>query len=133
MLVARMPEPIGRALYISELAWGSVTVVDVAIIRTNQKTLNPRFLTRYLNSPELLRSMSGISIGTTRKRIRRTDIESLQIPLPALSEQQTIAAMLDGLDDVMDGLSEEQDRLQAMKASTADALLAGRMRVGVNH
>ena len=117
VLVARMPEPIGRALYISDLAWRSVTVVDVAIIRTNPKTLNARFLSNYLNSPECLWSMAGISIGTTRKRIRRTDIERIYIPLPSLCEQRAIASILECVDEAIARARDERDGLDSWKVS----------------
>ena len=53
----------------------------------------------------------------------------MRLPLPPLQEQRTIAAMLNSVDDTIDGLRGEQEKLQTMKASTADALLAGQVRV----
>ena len=54
-----------------------------------------------------------------------------RIPLPPLPEQQAIAAMLGGVDDAIQRAHEEQDELQSLKASAADALLTGRVRIRV--
>ena len=51
------------------------------------------------------------------------------IPLPALSEQQAIAAALDGVDEAIEQARQERDALQLLKSSAADALLTGRVRV----
>ena len=68
--------------------------------------------------------------GSTFQAIGRSELRSLSVLLPHIPEQRAIAAMLNGVDDAIDGLREELDSLQTTKASTADALLAGRVRVG---
>ncbi len=99
VLVARMPEPTGRAWHVRDLPRRAVTAVDVAIIRTNRQALNPRFLAYYLNSPACLGLINSLTVGTTRLRIRRADIERLGVPLPPLGEQHAIASILGALDD----------------------------------
>lgn len=64
---------------------------------------------------------NGLNLGLLR---------SFLIPLPTLQEQQTIAAMLDSVDAAVERSREERDMLESLKASTADALLTGRTRVG---
>ena len=103
VLTARMPDPIGRTWYVSDLASPAITAVDVAIIRTMQDVLSPNFLSYFLNSSRCLRFLGGLATGTTRKRIRRTDIALLPILLPPLPEQLAIAAVLDSIDDAIEG------------------------------
>jgi len=52
VLVARMPEPTGRAWYVPELPWRAVTAVDVAIIRTKHDELEPRFFCPISSTPQ---------------------------------------------------------------------------------
>ena len=99
VLVARMPEPTGRAWHVVALSWPAVTAVDVAIIRTDRSRLDPRFLSYFLNSDPCLALIDGLTTGTTRRRIRRADIERLAVPLPPLAEQRAIARVLGALDD----------------------------------
>ena len=99
VLVARMPEPTGRAWFVSALPWRAVTAVDVAIVRTRRKELDPRFLAYFLNSPASLAQVASLTTGTTRLRIRRADLEQRYIPVPPIAEQRAIAHILGALDD----------------------------------
>ena len=51
------------------------------------------------------------------------------VPLPPLAEQQAIAAALDGVDEAIEQGGMETEMLRSLKASAADALLTGRVRV----
>ncbi len=102
ILTARMPDPIGRTWYVSALPLRAITVVDIAIIRTNADALHPKFLSYFLNWEKCLSLFGSMAIGTTRKRIRRTDIEQLEILLPPLPEQRAIAAVLDSIDEAIE-------------------------------
>jgi type I restriction enzyme S subunit len=114
VLVARMPDPTGRAWCANELPWRAVTAVDVAIVRTKPHELDPLFLSYFLNSPQCLALVHGLTTGTTRLRIRRADIERLCIPLPPLPEQRAIAHILGTLDDKIELNRRMSETLEAM-------------------
>jgi type I restriction enzyme, S subunit len=99
VLVARMPKPTGRAWWAGNLEYPAVTAVDVAIIRTDTRRLDARFLAYVLNSPTYLGLASALTTGTTRMRLRRADIERIAVPLPPLDEQVRIRTLLGSLDD----------------------------------
>jgi type I restriction enzyme S subunit len=53
----------------------------------------PRFLAMVLRTPEFMSRLTGSASGnTTKRRIRPSFFESLQIPLPTLDEQRAIVA-----------------------------------------
>ena len=52
ILVARMPDPLGRACLVPELDSRLITVVDVAIIRPGRESLLPEWLMHAINSPD---------------------------------------------------------------------------------
>jgi type I restriction enzyme, S subunit len=114
VLVARMPEPTGRAWHVPELPWRAVTAVDVAIIRPKPDELDPRFLAYFLNSPACLGTVRSLTTGTTRLRIRRADVEGLQVPLPSPKEQRAIAHILGSLDDKIELNRRLNETLEAM-------------------
>ncbi len=114
VLVARMPDPTGRAWHVSNLPWRAVTAVDVAIIRTRTGELDPRFLAYVLNSPACLSLVHSLTTGTTRLRIRRADIERLRVPLPRPEEQRAIAHILGPLDDKIELNRRMSETLEAM-------------------
>ena len=64
--------------------------------------------------------------------LNQQDIREFPMALPPAKEQRTIATLLDGVDVAIDRQHDERDRLEAMKASTADALLTGRVRTAVD-
>ena len=114
VLVARMPEPTGRAWFVKDLAWPSITAVDVAIIRTRSDELDPRFLAYCINSPSYLALIDSLTTGTTRRRIRRADIQRLRIPKPPIKEQQAIARILGTLDDKIELNRRMNETLEGM-------------------
>ena len=76
--------------------------------------------------------LQRMSRGTTIQGISREDVTSFSIVLPPLMEQQAIAAALDGVDEAIEQTRQERNGLQLLKASAADALLTGRVRVGLS-
>jgi len=95
LLIARMPDPLGRCCQVPKLDSPAVTVVDVAILRVNQSDVNPRYLMWILNSPSIRQEMIERSSGTTRTRISRRNLGGIQVPLPPASEQQETVEVLE--------------------------------------
>jgi len=98
ILVARMPDPLGRACvfpYSEEEKY--VTVVDVAIIRTEQNGVDNRYLTHFINSPVIRKLIEDLKTGTTRKRISRGNLSAIKIPVPPLNEQIRISLKIEGI------------------------------------
>ena len=98
ILVARMPDPIGRACIFPGDKKKAVTVVDVCIVRPNPKLCDPRWLCWMINAPDFTDSVLQQARGATRQRIARTELERLVVPCISLSEQRRIAAILDEAD-----------------------------------
>ena len=98
ILVARMPDPIGRACVFPGEAQPCVTVVDVCIVRPDPAIADVRFLVNSINSPDFRKQILRHVKGTTRQRISRSNLERIRIPLPPLDEQRRIAAILDHAD-----------------------------------
>jgi type I restriction enzyme S subunit len=95
VMVARMPDPLGRACIFPGDAKVAVTVVDVCIIRPNAREHDARWLMQCLNAPDCRNQIAGYATGTTRSRISRGNLGKIKIPLPPLAEQRRIAEVLD--------------------------------------
>jgi len=98
VLIARMPDPIGRACIFEEESLLCVTVVDVCILRPNKKIADSRWLMHLINAPEFRRKLDRYVLGTTRQRISRRNLEKIEFHLPPLAEQERIAEVLDKAD-----------------------------------
>jgi len=82
ILISRMPDPVGRAWLVDALDHPAVTAVDVAIL-TPPAPQSGLFLSYWLNSPEVLDRAETVATGTTRKRITRSVLGSLDLAVPA--------------------------------------------------
>ncbi|MBJ7881873.1 restriction endonuclease subunit S [Gelidibacter salicanalis] len=95
ILVARMPDPLGRCcIFPLEGTEKFVTAVDVCIIRPTKDVCTP-YLAYMINSPFNRSEIDRQSTGTTRRRITKKRLGSLEIPLLPLKTQQNIAQILD--------------------------------------
>lgn len=100
ILIARMPDPVGRCcLFPLEGDHKYVTVVDVCILRIG-KSVNRKYLKYGLNNPIVRNRINEQITGTTRKRITKKKLGELKIPLPPLAEQKRIAKILDQADQL---------------------------------
>lgn len=85
----------------------------VSLIRANRCLLDPDYLLYYIQSikPYLL---SISEIGATRRALTKGMIEDLDISLPPLPEQKSIASVLSSLDDKIDLLHRQNQTLEAL-------------------
>ncbi|MFN9944779.1 MAG: type I restriction endonuclease subunit S, partial [bacterium] len=88
ILIARMPDPLGRACLVPPLGQLLITVVDIAIVRPGRDSVLPQWLMHFINAPQIRSSIELQSTGTTRRRITRKKLAVLEFPLPPLNEQR---------------------------------------------
>ncbi len=115
ILLARMPDPIGRACILPDINERCITAVDVCIIRVNEKICNRDYLNFLVNTNQLRKTIIENSSGTTRQRISRSNLEKLLIPFPELSIQNKIAKELKCLENVKVELQNQISKSQEVK------------------
>jgi len=99
VLVARMPDPLGRAcLFPLDNKNTFVTVVDVCVIRFGHRLISKKYLLNLINSPTFRRDVNERQTGSTRKRISRGNLSKLYFPVAPLREQQRIVAKIEARD-----------------------------------
>lgn len=97
VLIARMPDPLGRACRYPDIGQKSVTAVDVHIWRKGDLGVDPDFLVYCVNSPSVRHALQAQASGTTRQRVSGGRLKAQEIPLPPLPEQRRIVRKLDTL------------------------------------
>ncbi len=112
ILIARMPDPLGRACLFPGDSKPSVTVVDVCIVRTGANGLTHKWLMYSIDSPAFRVVIAGLQSGSTRKRISRGNLSKIHFPLPPLPEQNRIVAKLEELFTRMDAGIEALKKIQ---------------------
>ncbi|MES9845651.1 MAG: restriction endonuclease subunit S [Candidatus Sedimenticola sp. 6PFRAG5] len=132
VLIARMPDPLGRACQFPGVGQESVTVVDVCLVRCSEgSAFDNKVLKHWINSPSVRNVIALQATGTTRKRITRKKLEALELPVPPLAEQKQIAAKLDELLAQVDTLKTRLDAIPAIlkrfRQSVLAAAVSGRL------
>jgi type I restriction enzyme, S subunit len=121
ILIARMPEPIGRACILPRLNNRLATVVDIAILRPS--AVDSYWLMSVINSSSFRTKIEEQSSGTTRTRIGRTALSQIKLVTPPLPEQKKIASILTSVDEVIENTQKQIDKLQDLKKATMNQLL----------
>ena len=101
----------------------------VCIIRTSEM-FNERFVAKWLSTARSQREINDIQTGQSRQGLNYQQVRQLTILSPSRAEQDYIASALDGVESSLTLARNETNALKSLQASTADALLTGRVRVG---
>jgi type I restriction enzyme, S subunit len=108
VLVARLPEPLGRACIFPGDSKRAVTAVDICIVRPDLYGPEPRWIMHALNSPTSRRVIESLHRGTTRKRISRKNLASIKLPVAPPLEQKRIVAKIE---ELLARVNEARERL----------------------
>lgn len=133
VLVARMPDPLGRACLVPRTIGRAATVVDVAILRPSRDSVDNRFLMYAINSRPVRDQIDLLQAGATRQRISRRNLGTIRVPFPLLGDQQVIADFLDGETAQIDALVAKQYELVALlreRRARSREVLASRVNDG---
>ena len=76
ILIARMPDPLGRACIFPGLGRPAVTAVDVLVWRGDDAGADARWLMHAVNSPAVRTEIASLASGTTRQRVCRWQPET---------------------------------------------------------
>lgn len=121
ILIARMPDPLGRACIFPLEGGKFATVVDVALIRT--ENADHYWLMSAINSSGFRFHIDLNASGTTRTRIARGALSQIPLLAPPLPEQQKIAAILTSVDDVIESTQAQINKLKDLKTGMMQELL----------
>lgn len=94
-LISRLPDPAGRSCILPNTGERMITAVDCTIVRFKRTQVMPEFFNCFSQSGDYLSMVDGETTGTTRKRISRSKLGQIPIPVPPLQEQQRIVGILD--------------------------------------
>ncbi|MBL0049294.1 MAG: restriction endonuclease subunit S [Bacteroidetes bacterium] len=118
VLIARMPDPIGRACIVEDIGSKMITAVDCCIARVNSNDSSKKYLLYLLNSFEFLHKANLLASGTTRQRIARKSLEEIAVPKPILKTQLEIVEKLEILGncilEVKSKISSSQSLLKSL-------------------
>ena len=123
VLIARLPNPIGRACLFPDIGQPAITAVDVAILRPD-RNVDPGFLIHALNAPPTRSQIEAYGKGSTRFRVSTGHLKTVVVPLPPLAEQHRIVAKVDELMALCDQLEAARTARETTRDRLAAASLA---------
>lgn len=125
VLIARMPDPLGRACIFPKIDSKAVTVVDICLVRVGSRAGVSNHLLKYwFNSPIIRNQIAMLATGTTRKRITRKKLTELELPVPPYNEQIRIANKLDSILAKVDKAQARLDKIPAILKRFRQSVLA---------
>ncbi|TVZ13954.1 restriction endonuclease subunit S [Maribacter sp. MAR_2009_72] len=127
LLVARHGSS-GQAVLVPE-NFEESNCLNIIVIRPIKETLNPQFLKYQFNSAVIKKQVRKKTAGSTQGVVNTKEIASLNILLPAYSEQNKIAAILNSVDGKLNILTEKKNNYQELKTGLMQQLLTGKVRV----
>ena len=92
LVISRLNAPYGRACILPSDEDKYVLAVDIVILRTDH---DKRYLCYLMQCQGYQNSVQDAAKGTTMKRISRTNLGNIYLPIPPPDEQQRIASFLD--------------------------------------
>ena len=115
ILLARMPDPIGRSCILPQLNERCITAVDVCVIRVDELKYNTKYINYLINTPMFRKIVIEQSSGTTRQRISRKNLEKIFIPLPSKEVQNNIVKIITEIENLVLSLQNQISVSQQLK------------------
>lgn len=101
---------------------------DINVVRAKGRSYSPEFLA-YLLTEEKRNQIAEMAQGITIIHLYGKSLLKLEICLPSLEEQTSIAAILSDMDAEIAGLEKQLDKTRALKQGMMQELLTGRIRL----
>lgn len=98
ILLARMPDPIGRSCIMPQMDGRCITAVDVCVIRVDEIKFNTKFINYMINTTPFRKMVIEQSSGTTRQRISRKNLEKMYVPQPSKHIQDRIVETINKIE-----------------------------------
>lgn len=122
ILVARMPDPLGRACIFPKLAQPAVTVVDTCIIRLDRKYFSPKCYMHFINTPIKRAEIVSLKSGTTRQRITKTKLSQIKFHVPPLAEQKRIVAKIESTQEKVKAIESHASKAEELTEKYRESL-----------
>jgi type I restriction enzyme S subunit len=92
-------------------------------------TVQPAFLSYYFHSEQFKARIRSVAVGQTMASLNTEILKNALVAIPALPEQQVIAAVLSDMDAEIAALEQRRDKTRALKQGMMQELLTGKTRL----
>jgi hypothetical protein len=82
-----------RAALVGNLAWPAIAAAPVYVVRPDPARVRAPYLAAFLNDPQTQTLLRQAATGTHVPQVARGALEALEIPLPALADQDALGEL----------------------------------------
>lgn len=120
---------IGKVVIVPKLGKPATLNSGVFVFRTSDRLL-PTFLFRVLSSSVFKEFIDTLSAGSTIKHLYQKDLKNFEFEIPVdIAEQEAIASVLTAMDEEIEALETERDKMIQIREGAMDDLLTGCVRL----
>jgi type I restriction enzyme S subunit len=112
-----------KVAYISQEFDGEIASTGFCVLRPIEEQLHAKYLFYFLLSDDLLDQVLPLQRGVSYPAIRDNDLRNAFIPLPPISEQQRIVAILEDYFSRMEATTKIADDMEKQAAALRRSLL----------
>lgn len=127
VIIARRGD-LERAASIAEREEGWLCGTGCLLIRPPEKEINGDWLRMIYQHPRSQHQINSRAVGSTMSNLNQSILESLQIALPPIREQERITEIISNVDTRIECEKRCSDRLQRLKQGLMQDLLSGTVR-----
>ena len=120
---------IGKVAIVPKLDKPATLNSHVYVFRTKPK-LELKFLFRILQSSTFRRFIDNLQSGSIIVSLAQKDLKNFEFEIPVdIKEQEAIATVLTAMDDEIEALENERDKIVQIREGAMNDLLTGRVRL----
>ena len=121
--IAKMADPIARACIIPPVSARFLVVADCIKLTPDKAKYHSQYLVYAINDQWFRKQAEQRSTGTTRQRINLSKLKTLNLLVPPVEEQGSIAKLLSTTDEAIQRTEQLIVKLKAIKQGLLDDLL----------
>jgi len=118
VLVATVRPNLNGVALVEEAHDGMTASTGYCVLRPRNQALSARYLFHWVRAPKFVDAMVKIATGANYPAVSDAKIKDSLIPLPPLSKQNRIAAILDAADDLRATRRESIEQLDSLIQAT---------------
>ena len=99
------------------------------ITTVNTDCLVPDYLARYLNSGVGMNAVQEVTTQGGRQNLNTNDFVKVKVLYPSVDEQKEICSILKSMDDEIEILEAERNKIMQIREGAMDDLFTGRVRL----
>ena len=100
-------------------------------LRKINDTVLPEYLAMILSSSFYREKLNSIAGGSSQKALTIEKLESVEVPIPSISEQESLVKILSAIDSKITVNKKLKDKLTLLKNGLMQDLLSGEVRINI--